>query len=87
MRSRFATCPYQLLSKILAQTKVDFARRCSELGWAVSGERLNQVYQRFIELADRKKNVYDQDLLAILGAAKPAASELPRAFASSASGD
>jgi 2-isopropylmalate synthase len=63
------------------------ARRCSELGFPISGERLNDLYQRFIELADRKKNVYDQDLLAILGAAKPAATGFRRELAASASGD
>jgi hypothetical protein len=34
------------------------------------GPELQQVYQRFIELADRKKNVYEQDLLSILKAHK-----------------
>lgn len=63
------------------------ANRCRELGWPVSGDRLNEVYQRFVELADRKKNVYDQDLLAILGAAKPVSSEPSLSFASSAAGD
>ncbi|HKD91050.1 MAG TPA: 2-isopropylmalate synthase [Terriglobales bacterium] len=63
------------------------AKRCSELGWPLSGERLNEVYQCFIELADRKKNLYDQDLLAILGAAKPVATEPTRELAASASGD
>ena len=63
------------------------ANRCKELGWPVSGDRLNDIYQRFVDLADRKKNVYDQDLLAILGAAKPAASEPSLSFATSASGD
>lgn len=63
------------------------ANRCQELGRPVSGDRLNDVYQRFVELADRKKNVYDQDLLAILGATKPAANEPSLSFATSASGD
>jgi 2-isopropylmalate synthase len=64
------------------------ANRCKELGWPVSGERLERVYRRFIELADRKKNVYDQDLLAILGAAKQTtAGEASLSFAAGAQGD
>ena len=46
------------------------AMRCEELGYMLCGQELQQVYQRFIELADRKKNVYDQDLLSILAAHK-----------------
>ncbi|MBV8205240.1 MAG: 2-isopropylmalate synthase [Acidobacteria bacterium] len=63
------------------------AKRCAELGWPISGERLNEIYQRFIELADRKKNVYDQDLLGILSAGRPAAAEPGMSFAASAAGD
>ncbi|HZU22036.1 MAG TPA: 2-isopropylmalate synthase, partial [Terriglobales bacterium] len=63
------------------------ANRCAQLGWPVSGERLNEVYAQFIELADRKKNIYEQDLLAILGAAKIPTAEAPIARAQSASGD
>jgi 2-isopropylmalate synthase len=40
--------------------------RYSELGYALSRAELQETYTRFIELADRKKNVYDQDLLALL---------------------
>ncbi len=40
--------------------------RMHELGHALSGDDLDQVYSRFTELADRKKSIYDQDLLALL---------------------
>src|SRR5256885_2262267 len=40
--------------------------RYSELGYALGRAELQETYTRFIELADRKKNVYDQDLLALL---------------------
>jgi len=42
--------------------------RYSELGYELSSAELQETYVRFIELADRKKNVYDQDLLALLPA-------------------
>ena len=41
--------------------------RLGELGHELSGEELNVVYGRFTELADRKKSIYDQDLIALLG--------------------
>ena len=42
------------------------AMRCEELGYPLCGPELQSVYERFIELADRKKKIYDQDLLSIL---------------------
>ncbi len=45
--------------------------RLTELGHPISGEELNVVYHRFTDLADRKKAIYDQDLVALLG--EPAA--------------
>ncbi|HEX6625408.1 MAG TPA: 2-isopropylmalate synthase [Pyrinomonadaceae bacterium] len=44
------------------------ALRYAELGHALSAAELDAVYRRFTELADRKKRVYDQDLLALLPA-------------------
>jgi 2-isopropylmalate synthase len=41
------------------------ARRYEELGAPLSPRELDDAYARFIALADRKKRVYDQDLLAI----------------------
>jgi 2-isopropylmalate synthase len=40
--------------------------RLNELGHKLSHEELNAVYNRFTELADRKKSIYDQDILALL---------------------
>jgi len=40
--------------------------RYSELGYKLNPAELQETYKSFIELADRKKNVYDQDLLALL---------------------
>src|SRR5579863_2377498 len=40
--------------------------RLEQLGYALSREELQHVYYRFVALADRKKNIYDQDLIGIL---------------------
>ena len=40
--------------------------RLSELGHKLSKEELNTVYNRFTELADRKKSIYDQDIIGLL---------------------
>jgi len=40
--------------------------RLEQLGFAVSREELQHVYYRFVALADRKKNIYDQDLIGLL---------------------
>jgi 2-isopropylmalate synthase len=40
--------------------------RLEQLGYTLSREELQQTYYRFVALADRKKNIYDQDLLGIL---------------------
>jgi 2-isopropylmalate synthase len=40
--------------------------RYAELGYRLNPNELQETYTRFIELADRKKNVYDQDLVSLL---------------------
>jgi 2-isopropylmalate synthase len=40
--------------------------RLKELGHALTKEELDAVYERFTELADRKKSIYDQDIVALL---------------------
>jgi 2-isopropylmalate synthase len=40
--------------------------RLEQLGFSVTTEELQQVYYRFAALADRKKSIYDQDLIGIL---------------------
>jgi 2-isopropylmalate synthase len=47
------------------------AARYNELGVELSGAEISEVYQKFTALADKKKNIYDQDLLAILPAQVP----------------
>jgi len=41
-------------------------QRLTELGQTLTRQQLDDVYHRFTELADRKKSIYDQDLLGLL---------------------
>ena len=40
--------------------------RLEQLGFAPTRDELQQIYYRFVALADRKKNIYDQDLIGLL---------------------
>ncbi len=40
--------------------------RLEKLGYSLSQEELNQAYQRFLTIADKKQEVFDEDLVAIL---------------------
>ncbi len=42
------------------------AKRFEELGYSLSKPELDRAYQQFCRLADRKKQVYDEDLIAIV---------------------
>src|SRR2546426_2199824 len=42
------------------------ALRFEELGYSLDGNELDDVYRRFTELADRKKRIYDQDLISLI---------------------
>src|SRR5437016_13772191 len=44
-----------------------FDERLKHLGFNLSKEDMNRVFLRFKELADKKKNVYDEDIEAIIG--------------------
>jgi 2-isopropylmalate synthase len=41
--------------------------RYRELGYTFETSELDHIYQRFTDLADRKKRIYDQDLISLLG--------------------
>ena len=43
-----------------------FRNRLSELGIPISEEEAKKAYERFLEIADRKKEVYDDDLYVIV---------------------
>jgi len=47
--------------------------RLSELGYEIPDDKVNKVYEIFLSLADKKKQVYDEDLLAIIQDELPAA--------------
>ncbi len=48
--------------------RAGLAKRCSELGYELSEEETDHLYEKFITLADRKKEVFDDDLrMLILG--------------------
>jgi 2-isopropylmalate synthase len=47
-------------------------QRLVELGHTLTRQQLDDVYHRFTELADRKKSIYDQDLLGLLHSDKSA---------------
>jgi 2-isopropylmalate synthase len=42
------------------------AHRLEELGYALSPENLNKTYQRFLDLADQRKQVTDDELLSLV---------------------
>jgi 2-isopropylmalate synthase len=41
--------------------------RLEKLGYQLSQEDLDKTYERFLRVADKKKEVYDEDLIAIVG--------------------
>ncbi len=43
-------------------------QRLTDLGYNLPKEELDSVYQRFLEVADKKKEVFDEDLIALVGA-------------------
>jgi 2-isopropylmalate synthase len=49
------------------------SHRLQELGVVLESCDLDLAYRRFVEIADRKKRVFDQDLLALIPAHKPLA--------------
>jgi len=50
--------------------------RLSELGYEIPDDKVNKVYEIFLALADKKKQVYDEDLLAIIQDELPAAPQI-----------
>jgi 2-isopropylmalate synthase len=53
-----------------------FARRLAALGLRLSAQELDRAFARFKELADKKKEVFDGDLVAIVEEERPAAQEV-----------
>ena len=46
--------------------KHGFTRRLEELGFSLTKKEIESLYNRFLELSDRKKEVYDEDLYTIV---------------------
>ncbi len=46
--------------------KHGFTKRLEELGFSLSNTERDSLYQRFLEISDRKKEVYDEDLYSIV---------------------
>jgi 2-isopropylmalate synthase len=55
------------------------AHRLQELGHKLDAAELDRFYHRFVELADRKKAIYDQDLIALATQANAPAPALAQA--------
>jgi 2-isopropylmalate synthase len=51
--------------------------RLSQLGYEVEGEELDRIYERFLVIADKKKEVFDEDLIAIM---EDEAAEVPATY-------
>ncbi|MHC4620461.1 MAG: 2-isopropylmalate synthase [Planctomycetota bacterium] len=43
-----------------------FSDRCEQLGFKLTETELEQAYQRFLEIADKKKEVFDEDIAVII---------------------
>lgn len=46
--------------------RAGFVDRCSQLGFSLTDAELEMAYKRFLEIADRKKEIFDEDLEAII---------------------
>jgi len=57
------------------------ALRYEDLGYAMQPDELDAIYQRFTALADRKKRIYDQDLIALLQTASAPSDRIESATA------
>jgi 2-isopropylmalate synthase len=50
--------------------KHGLAKRCEELGYKLTPEEVGQVYERFSQLADRKKEVFEDDLRVLVASVR-----------------
>ena len=73
--------PQQSLALGKLSGKHALADRASQLGYTLEGEELTAAFTRFKELADKKKEITDRDVLAILREARAAAHGAYRLFA------
>ena len=43
-----------------------FKARCEELGFELANTQLDSAYEQFLKLADKKKEIFDEDIIALL---------------------
>jgi len=43
-----------------------FVERCKQIGFKLNKEEIELAYQRFLEIADKKKEVFDEDIMAVI---------------------
>jgi len=43
-----------------------FKDRCKQLGFILTNEEAEQAYEKFLEIADKKKEIFDEDIAAII---------------------
>lgn len=58
--------------------RAGLAKRCEELGYMLSDEEVNRLYESFIVLADRKKEVFEDDLRVLIVALQDSTFEIYR---------
>ncbi|MFP4499495.1 MAG: 2-isopropylmalate synthase [Candidatus Hydrogenedentota bacterium] len=46
--------------------RAGLAKRCAELGYQLTKEDMDKIYERFLDLTDKKKEVYDADLIMLV---------------------
>ncbi|KGP75086.1 2-isopropylmalate synthase [Desulfosporosinus sp. Tol-M] len=68
--------PQNLISLSARSGRHALQYRLEELGYSIEGAQLDDVYQRFLQLADLKKEVLDQDLYVLMGDSENPASNI-----------
>lgn len=59
--------PQNIISLTARSGRHALKYRLEELGYKIEGAQLNDVYKRFLHLADQKQEVFDQDLYVLMG--------------------
>jgi 2-isopropylmalate synthase len=68
--------PQNIISLTARSGRHALKYRLEELGYKVEGALLNDVYKRFLHLADQKQEVFDQDLYVLMGDSEGKASNI-----------
>jgi 2-isopropylmalate synthase len=68
--------PQNIISLTARSGRHALKYRLEELGYKVEGAQLNEVYKRFLHLADQKQEVFDQDLYVLMGDSEGKASSI-----------